>query len=146
MKVLIQRVTEASVSVDGKIVGVIEKGLVILLGIHHTDNEKNAEWLATKCINLRVFPDHDGKMNISTLDVNGDFLVISQFTLYGNAEKGNRPSYIDSAPPQIAEPLYDYFCTYLENISGRKIQKGVFGADMKVKLLNDGPVTLIIER
>jgi len=145
MKIILQRVSSASVSVDGETVGCIQHGLMVLLGITHTDAQSNADALIKKLVNLRVFNDAHGKMNLSILDVHADFLVVSQFTLYGNAKKGNRPSYVDAAPPEIAIPLYEYFIETLRNISQRKVETGVFGAMMEVDLVNSGPVTLVLE-
>ncbi|MBN8707574.1 MAG: D-tyrosyl-tRNA(Tyr) deacylase [Bacteroidetes bacterium] len=145
MRVVIQRVKEAKVTVDGKITGEIGSGLMILLGVHQTDTKKEADWLTEKISKLRIFPDADGKMNISGLDAGADFLVVSQFTLYGDAQKGNRPSFIESAQPGLAEPLYEYFCEKLEQLSGKKTQKGIFGAMMDVHLINDGPVTILLD-
>jgi len=146
MKIILQRVSSASVSVDGETVGGIQHGLMVLLGITHTDSQSNADALIKKLVNLRVFNDAHGKMNLSILDVAGDFLVVSQFTLYGNTKKGNRPSYVDAAPPEIAIPLYEYFTENLRNISQRKVETGVFGAMMDVELVNSGPVTLLLEQ
>ncbi|MCA0445802.1 MAG: D-tyrosyl-tRNA(Tyr) deacylase [Bacteroidetes bacterium] len=145
MRAVIQRVKEAKVTVDGTITGEIGSGLMILLGVHLTDSKDAANWLAEKIVKLRIFPDSDGKMNISGLDANAAFLVVSQFTLYGDAQKGNRPSFIESAQPALAEPLYEYFCEKLELISGKKTQKGIFGAMMDVHLINDGPVTILLD-
>lgn len=145
MRAVIQRVKEAKVTVDGTITGEIGTGLMILLGVHQTDSKDEANWLAEKIVKLRIFPDSDGKMNISGLDANADFLVVSQFTLYGDAQKGNRPSFIESAQPALAEPLYEYFCEKLELLSGKKTQKGIFGAMMDVHLINDGPVTILLD-
>lgn len=145
MRAVIQRVKEAKVTVDGTITGEIGSGLMILLGVHLTDSKDAANWLAEKIVKLRIFPDSDGKMNISGLDANAAFLVVSQFTLYGDAQKGNRPSFIESAQPALAEPLYEYFCEKLELLSGKKTQKGIFGAMMDVHLINDGPVTILLD-
>ncbi|WP_319372140.1 D-aminoacyl-tRNA deacylase [uncultured Ilyobacter sp.] len=144
MRVVIQRVSKAQVSIEGKIVGKIEKGLLILLGITHSDNEADAKWLVDKISGLRIFSDECGKMNKSIEDVNGEILLISQFTLYGDSRKGRRPSFIEAAKPDVAIPLYEKFIQFIteKNIS---ISKGIFGADMKVELLNDGPVTMIID-
>lgn len=146
MIALVQRVSEASVSVDGQASGAIGPGLLILLGIHNDDGEAEMQWVARKCANLRVFPDEEGRMNLSLLDVGGDALVVSQFTLYGDTRKGNRPSYTESAGPDMAEPLYERFIQELEGLLGRTVERGVFGAMMDVHLINDGPVTLWIER
>lgn len=145
MKLILQRTSRASVSVDGKIVGQINQGLMVLIGITHTDTKENADALIKKLINLRVFNDEQGKMNLSIQDVQGEFLVISQFTLYGNAKKGNRPSYVDAAPPDVAIPLYEYFIDSLMVESQLKVETGIFGAMMDVELVNSGPVTIILE-
>lgn len=145
MKLILQRTSRASVSVDGKIVGQINHGLLVLIGITHTDTKENADALIKKLINLRVFNDEQGKMNLSIQDVQGEFLVISQFTLYGNAKKGNRPSYVDAAPPDVAIPLYEYFIDSLMVESQLKVETGIFGAMMDVELVNSGPVTLVLE-
>ena len=144
MKVLVQRVKSASVKVDGKTVGKIEKGLVVFVGVTHNDEKQNADFLAKKVCNLRIFKDDQDKMNLSVKDINGKLLIISQFTLYGDAKKGNRPSFVEAAKPEYANELYEYFC---EKCSKEiEVQKGIFGADMKVELLNDGPVTIMIEK
>lgn len=145
MKLILQRTSRASVSVDGKIVGQINHGLLVLIGITHTDTKENADALIKKLINLRVFNDEQGKMNLSIQDVQGEFLVISQFTLYGNAKKGNRPSYVDASPPDVAIPLYEYFIDSLMVESQLKVETGIFGAMMDVELVNSGPVTLVLE-
>lgn len=145
MKLVLQRTSRASVSVDGKIVGQINQGLMVLIGITHSDTKENADALIKKLINLRVFNDEQGKMNLSIQDVQGEFLVISQFTLYGNAKKGNRPSYVDAAPPDVAIPLYEYFIDSLMVESQLKVETGIFGAMMDVELVNSGPVTIILE-
>ena len=145
MKVVVQRVKYANVKVDGKTVGEIEKGFLVLIGIKQGDNKEQADYLAKKVCNLRVFTDDNDKMNLSLKDVNGKLLIVSQFTLYGNCEDGNRPSFIEAARPEEAIPLYEYFCKQCEE-RGIEVQKGIFGADMKVELLNDGPVTIIIEK
>ena len=143
MKLVVQRVSNAKVDVDGKTVGSIGKGFLVLCGITHTDTEKEADYLAGK---LRVFEDENGKMNLALKDVGGELLIISQFTLYADTvSSGNRPSFIDAARPEKAEPLYEYFLKKCEEF-GIKVQKGIFGADMKVSLLNDGPVTIILEK
>ena len=144
MRALVQRVTHASVRVDDVVVGACSKGFLVLLGVGPEDTEKDARWLATKVAGLRVFPDSEGKMNLSLLDIDGEALVVSQFTLYGDCRKGRRPSFVGSAPPEIAEPLYERFSDLLAG-EGVSVQRGVFAADMKVELLNDGPVTLMIE-
>lgn len=143
---LVQRVSEASVSVEGEVTGSIAHGLLILLGIHRTDTETEVKWMAKKCANLRIFRDDRDKMNRSLLVTGGRALVVSQFTLYGSAEKGNRPSFIESAPPEIAEPLYVQFVGELSALLGKPVATGIFGAMMDVHLVNDGPVTIILER
>ena len=145
MKVVVQRVKHASVTVEGKTVGKIEKGFLVLLGVSHEDTKENADYLVKKVCNLRVFEDENEKMNLALKDVEGELLVISQFTLYADCSQGNRPSFINAAKPDIAEPLYEYFCQECEK-NNIHIEKGIFGADMKVELLNDGPVTIVIEK
>ncbi|HQT91125.1 MAG TPA: D-aminoacyl-tRNA deacylase [Candidatus Kryptobacter bacterium] len=146
MKAVVQRVKRSSVSVRGKLHSSIEVGILILLGVHEEDNEKDAEFLADKCGALRIFDDGDGKMNLSLKDVDGSALVVSQFTLYGNARKGNRPNYMQAAKPELAERLYTHFVERLEvNIGKEKVATGVFREMMDVELVNDGPVTIIIE-
>ena len=145
MKIVIQRVKNAKVDVEGKTVGKIEKGFLVLLGVTHDDTEEQADYLVKKLCQLRVFTDENDKMNLSLKDVKGKLLIVSQFTLYGNCEDGNRPSFIEAARPEEAIPLYEYFCKQCEE-RGIEVQKGIFGADMKVELLNDGPVTIIIEK
>jgi len=144
MIALLQRVSHASVSVDGKITGEIGKGLVILLGIKNGDTPSDAKYLVEKCIHLRIFEDDAGKMNRSALEVNGAFLVISQFTLYGDTRKGRRPSFIDAAPPEISEPVYQAFVAELRQ-QGCTVATGIFGAHMQVEIHNDGPVTVWIK-
>lgn len=145
MRVVIQRVSEAAVKIDGTIVGEISKGLLILLGIAQEDTEQDALYLIQKLINLRIFSDADGKMNLSVQDCGGGLLVVSQFTLYADTKKGNRPSYIRAARPEQAIPLYEFFLRELQKQFQGPIQTGQFGADMKVSLINDGPVTIIID-
>ncbi len=145
MKVVIQRVKYASVKVDEKIVGKIEKGFLVLIGIKVGDTKEQADYLVKKVCNLRVFTDEQDKMNLSLKDVDGKLLIVSQFTLYGNCNDGNRPSFIEAARPEEAIPLYEYFCDECSK-KGFEVQKGIFGADMKVELLNDGPVTIVIEK
>lgn len=145
MKIIIQRVSEASVSVDQKVVGQIASGFLILLGIGTDDTQVDADWLVQKTIGLRIFNDTEGVMNCSLVQVGGGVLVISQFTLMAATKKGNRPSYIQAAPPKQAIPLYEYFVQKLEQELGQKVETGIFGADMKVRLLNDGPVTIPID-
>jgi D-tyrosyl-tRNA(Tyr) deacylase len=144
MRLLVQRTTEASVSINGTVHNSIEKGLVIFLGIETGDTEEDCNWLIQKISKLRIFNNGDGKMNHSIKEVNGAFLVISQFTLHASTKKGNRPSYIRAAPPEIAIPLYEQFITKLES-TGSQVSTGIFGADMKVRLTNDGPVTIWID-
>jgi len=145
MKLVIQRVKNASVEVNNKVVGEIEKGFLVLIGIKVGDTKEQADYLVKKLCKLRVFTDENDKMNLSLKDVDGKLLIVSQFTLYGNCNDGNRPSFIDAARPEQAIPLYEYFCDEcLKN--GIEVQRGVFGADMKVKLLNDGPVTILMEK
>ncbi len=145
MKVVIQRVKEASVSIDENIKSSIKTGLLVLLGIVNEDDKNDIEWLANKIANLRIFPDEDDVMNRSLLDINGDIIVVSQFTLHAKTKKGNRPSYIDAAKPDTAVPVYKRFVSYLEQVLGKQVQTGEFGANMKVSLINDGPVTIIID-
>lgn len=145
MRAVIQRVSEASVTVDHKIEGKIAEGLLIFLGIVPEDTSEDLEWLSKKIVNLRIFDDNRGVMNLSLKEQNGVALVISQFTLHAQTKKGNRPSYIKAARPDIAIPLYQQFIMQLENDLGKEIQTGIFGANMQVSLLNDGPVTLIID-
>jgi D-tyrosyl-tRNA(Tyr) deacylase len=145
MKVVLQRVTSASVIVEDKIVGEIQKGIVVLVGIENADLQEDIDWLVTKITQLRIFGDENGVMNLSVEEVNGDVLVVSQFTLHAATKKGNRPSYIKAARPEVAIPIYEKFVNTLENKLGKKVPTGIFGADMKVALLNDGPVTIIID-
>ena len=145
MKLVIQRVKNASVEVEEKIVGEIEKGFLVLVGIKTVDTKEQADYLVKKVCNLRIFTDENNKMNLSLKDVNGKLLIVSQFTLYGNCNDGNRPSFIEAAKPEEAIPLYEYFCNECAK-KGIEVEKGIFGADMKVKLLNDGPVTIVIEK
>ena len=145
MRIVLQRVSEASVKIDGSIKGVIDCGLVVLLGIEAADSEVDADWLISKISGLRIFSDSEGKMNLSIQDINGAFLVISQFTLFASTKKGNRPSYIQAARPEQAIPLYEYFVSKLKSETNLKVETGVFGADMKVSLINDGPVTISID-
>ncbi len=145
MKVVIQRVAQASVTINETKVANIQKGLLVLLGIADHDNQEDINWLVGKIINLRIFNDHDQVMNLSVKEINGDIIVVSQFTLHASTKKGNRPSYIKASKPEIAIPMYENFKIKLESEFGKKIQSGQFGADMKVSLLNDGPVTIIID-
>ncbi|MBR3937107.1 MAG: D-tyrosyl-tRNA(Tyr) deacylase [Bacteroidaceae bacterium] len=145
MRVVIQRVTEASVKVDGKVTGAINKGLLILVGIEDADTQEDIDWLTKKIVGLRIFDDENGIMNLSIGDVKGGLLAVSQFTLMASTKKGNRPSYIRASKGDFAQPMYEKFCQALEKESGKKVEKGIFGADMKVSLLNDGPVTIIMD-
>ena len=145
MRAVIQRVSSASVNSNGVLTGQIEKGLLILVGIENDDNQQDAEWLADKVWQMRIFQDQDDKMNLALKEVNGGLLVISQFTLHASTKKGNRPSFIQAARPEQAIPLYEYFKKFLSTQSGCEVQSGIFGADMKVNLVNDGPVTIIID-
>ena len=145
MKLVIQRVKYASVKVNEEIVGDINEGFLVLIGITHLDTKQKADYLARKLCNLRVFTDEVGKMNLNIKQIGGKLLIVSQFTLYANCEDGNRPSFVDAAKPDIAESLYEYFCEKCKE-EGLEIQKGIFGADMKVELLNDGPVTIVMEK
>lgn len=142
MRILIQRVSQASVTIDAVIKSQISHGLLILLGIEPTDTHDDADWLCKKVAALRIFDDEDGVMNKSIIDTNGDALVVSQFTLMASTKKGNRPSYIRAARPEVAIPLYEYFCTTLSGLIGKEVGTGEFGADMQVSLINDGPVTI----
>ena len=145
MRLLVQRVLESNVKVDGKIVGQINKGYMVLLGVCDSDNEEIADYLVKKLINLRVFEDENGKMNLNINQVNGELLIISQFTLYANTKDGNRPSFIEAAKPEKAEKIYEYFLEQCRK-EGIKTEAGIFGADMKVSLINDGPVTIMLEK
>ncbi len=144
MKIVVQRVSEAHVKVDDAIVGKITKGLLLLVGIDEEDTTSDADWLAQKILNLRIFGDENGKLNLSVQDINGEILCVSQFTLIADYKKGNRPSFIKAAKPDVAIPLFEYFKTLLKN-SGLVVESGIFGADMKVSLLNDGPVTIVMD-
>ena len=145
MRLVIQRVKEASVTVDGKVVSCIGQGLFILVGVENGDTGADMEWLASKAAGLRIFNDEKGVMNRSVVDIDGQLLAVSQFTLTASTKKGNRPSYIRAAGHELAVPLYDKFCVRLSEIAGRPVQKGIFGADMQCALVNDGPVTIIID-
>ena len=145
MKVVLQRVSSASVTVDNNIIANIQKGLLILVGIEDADNQDDIAWLVGKITKIRIFDDENHVMNHSVQDINGDIIVVSQFTLHAATKKGNRPSYIKAAKPEVAIPIYENFIQQLELESGKKVQTGIFGADMKVSLLNDGPVTIIID-
>jgi D-tyrosyl-tRNA(Tyr) deacylase len=145
MRVVLQRVSRASVSVEGRVTGAVGRGFLLLAGFHHADTPDVADWMAAKVAGLRLFPDADGKMNLGLAEVDGGVLVVSQFTLYGDVERGRRPSFVDAARPEAAIPLYERFLAQLRT-AGLHVEAGEFGADMQVELLNDGPVTLIIER
>ena len=145
MRALLQRVSSASVSIDGKAVSSIQHGLLILLGIEAIDTTDDIDWLCGKITRLRIFEDEDGKMNYSIQDIQGEVIVVSQFTLHASTKKGNRPSFLKAAAPAISEPLYKTFCLSLENELGRNIGRGIFGAEMQVSLVNDGPVTIWID-
>jgi D-aminoacyl-tRNA deacylase len=145
LKTVIQRVSSASVTIDNKIFAEIQKGLLVLVGIEDADNQEDTDWLVSKISNLRIFGDENNVMNLSIKDINGEIIVVSQFTLHASTKKGNRPSYIKAAKPEIAIPLYENFVQRLRFELGKPIQTGVFGADMKVSLVNDGPVTIVID-
>ena len=145
MRFVIQRVSEASVTINDMVYSTISKGFLVLVGIEELDTQEDADWLCAKLINLRIFSDDDGKMNVSLLDIKGDVLLVSQFTLFASTKKGNRPSFIKSAKPELAIPLYEYCISQLTNLLQKPIKTGQFGADMKVSLVNDGPVTILID-
>jgi D-aminoacyl-tRNA deacylase len=145
MIAIVQRVSQASVKIDGLIKGEIAVGFIVLLGITYTDTQEDVEWLAKKIVGMRIFSDEEGRMNLDLEAVGGNVLLISQFTLHASTKKGNRPSFIEAARPEIAIPLYEKMITQLENLLGKTIQTGEFGADMKVSLVNDGPVTIILD-
>ena len=145
MRAVIQRVSRASVVVDNKTVSQIGTGLLVLLGIEDADGKDDIAWLSKKIVNLRIFNDADGVMNLSVSDMDGDIIVVSQFTLHAHTKKGNRPSYIKASKPEYAIPMYEEFVRELENCIGKQVGTGIFGADMKVELLNDGPVTIVID-
>ena len=145
MRTVVQRVRHASVTIDGQCVASIGQGMLLLVGFEDADEPNDLEWMAQKVSNLRIFDDADGVMNRSVKDVDGELLVVSQFTLYASVKKGNRPSYIRAAKPDVAIPLYESFCETMSRQVGREVKTGVFGADMKVSLLNDGPVTIVID-
>ncbi|NBB22337.1 D-tyrosyl-tRNA(Tyr) deacylase [Runella sp. CRIBMP] len=145
MIAVIQRVSEASVNIEGRINGQIQQGFLVLLGITHTDTDEDTEWLAKKIVGMRIFSDTEGKMNLDLKSIDGNILLISQFTLHASTKKGNRPSFIEAARPEVAIPLYNRMIQRLAEELGRPIQTGEFGADMKVSLLNDGPVTIVID-
>lgn len=145
MRVVLQRVASASVAVDGNITGAIKAGLLVLLGISNGDSQQDIDWLVHKILGMRIFSDTDGTMNVSVQDINGDILVVSQFTLYASTKKGNRPSYIEAARPEVALPLYEAFVDSLSYKLNKTIPTGIFGADMQVALVNDGPVTIVMD-
>ncbi|MFV8360609.1 D-aminoacyl-tRNA deacylase [Flavobacterium sp. LS1P3] len=145
MKIVLQRVSSASVTIDNKIVADIQKGLLVLVGIEDADTQEDIDWLVNKITNIRIFGDENDVMNLSVKDVDGDIIVVSQFTLHASTKKGNRPSYIKASKPEVAIPLYENFVKKIEMELGKKVQTGIFGADMKVLLLNDGPVTIVID-
>ncbi len=145
MRVVIQRVNEASVVIDGKEFSTIGRGLLVLVGFANTDTTSTIDWLCAKIVNMRIFSDAEGKMNLSVLDVGGEILAVSQFTLYSSTRKGNRPSFIRAALPSISEPLYDLFVKRLSTLLGKPVATGIFGADMKISLTNDGPVTIVMD-
>ena len=145
MRLVVQRVKKASVEVDKKIVGKIDNGFLVLIGIKKGDTKEQADYLVKRLCNLRIFTDENDKMNLSLKDVNGKLLIVSQFTLYGDCTQGNRPSFIEAARPEEAIPLYEYFFVHCQ-LNNIEVEKGIFGADMKVELLNDGPVTILLEK
>ncbi len=145
MKILLQRVQKAKCNIDGKEFSKIGEGILLFLGITHDDNEEDIDWLVNKIINLRIFNDENGVMNKSCMEINGEIMIISQFTLYARTKKGNRPSYIDAARPEIAIELYNKFIAKTDELTNKKSATGIFGADMKIELINDGPVTIIID-
>ncbi len=145
MKSVIQRVTKASVTIDGKVHSQVGKGLLVLAGIEDADGSEDIEWLSSKIVNLRIFDDDNGVMNISVKDINGEILLVSQFTLQASTKKGNRPSYLKASKPDIAIPIYEQFLKQLSIDLGKEVKAGVFGADMKVALINNGPVTILID-
>lgn len=145
MKTVIQRVSSASVTIDSKIVADIQKGLLVLVGIEDSDIQDDINWLCQKITNLRIFGDENDVMNLSVKDIEGDIIVVSQFTLHASTKKGNRPSYLKASKPEVAIPMYENFVSQMEKELGKKVQTGIFGADMKVALLNDGPVTIVID-
>ncbi len=145
MRILVQRVKKASVTIEGKIKSMINNGLLIFVGIEESDGDEDIEWLVKKCVNLRIFDDEQGIMNKSILESAGDILAVSQFTLMASTKKGNRPSYIKAAKPEISVPIYEEFCRKMESALNKPIMTGVFGADMQVELINDGPVTIFID-
>jgi D-tyrosyl-tRNA(Tyr) deacylase len=145
MKTVIQRVSSASVTIDSKIVADIQKGLLVLVGIEDADTQEDTNWLCQKITNLRIFGDVNDVMNLSVKDIDGDIIVVSQFTLHASTKKGNRPSYLKASKPEVAIPMYENFVKQIEKELGKKVQTGIFGSDMKVALLNDGPVTIVMD-
>ncbi|MBQ7388569.1 MAG: D-tyrosyl-tRNA(Tyr) deacylase [Paludibacteraceae bacterium] len=145
MRLVIQRVKEASVTVNNELVSKVARGLLILIGIEDNDADEDVEWLSNKVVNLRIFDDENGVMNKSVKDIDGEILVVSQFTLYASTKKGNRPSYIRASKPDFAVPMYEKFCDRLKSLIDKSVKTGIFGADMKVSLLNDGPVTILMD-
>jgi D-tyrosyl-tRNA(Tyr) deacylase len=145
MRVVIQRVSTASVKVEGNITGAISKGLLVLMGVEDADTKEDIEWISSKIVNLRIFDDSDGVMNLSVKDIDGEILLVSQFTLHAATKKGNRPSYIKASKPDVAIPMYEKLILQLQNDLGKEIPTGIFGADMKVELINDGPVTIVMD-
>lgn len=145
MRILIQRVKKASVTIEGKLISLINNGLLLFIGVTEDDTQEDIQWLTKKVANIRLFDDENGVMNLSVMDIDGEILAVSQFTLMASTKKGNRPSYIKAAKPEISVPLYEQFCTEMELAVNKPIKRGVFGADMKVELLNDGPVTIFID-
>ena len=145
MKTVIQRVSAAAVEINHKIIAEIQQGLLVLIGIEDADNQEDIDWLVTKIVNLRIFPDKNDVMNLSVKDIDGEIIVVSQFTLHASTKKGNRPSYIKASKPEIAIPIYENFVQKLRFEFVKKVQTGIFGADMKVTLINDGPVTIVID-
>ena len=145
MKILIQRVKHSKCTVDGKEISKIGQGILVFVGIINDDTTEDIEWLANKMVNLRIFNDEDGVMNKSCIEIDGEIMIISQFTLHARTKKGNRPSYVDAAKPEISEPLYNKFIETVNSLTGKQSATGIFGADMKIELLNDGPVTIIID-
>lgn len=145
MKAVIQRVSQSSVTIKGQVVAQIQSGLLVLIGVEDADNKDDVHWLTSKIVNLRIFPDENEVMNLSLKDIDGEMIIVSQFTLHALTKKGNRPSYIKASKPEIAIPLYESFIKEMEVELGKKVQTGQFGADMKVSLVNDGPITIIID-
>jgi D-tyrosyl-tRNA(Tyr) deacylase len=145
MRSIIQRVSRASVEIDGVCVSQIQSGLLVLLGVEEGDTEDDLKWLSSKVVRMRIFSDAEGKMNQSVLDQCGEIIVVSQFTLHASTKKGNRPSFLRAAAPEISQPLYEKFCIAVENELGKPVGRGIFGADMKISLINDGPVTILVD-